>query len=96
MQEQIHRDFGNKEAWRFVKNSFLDHDDDMPTLIKGDKVAVTDQEKAELLIDHYASVCNNLPLADGYSPHYQHVMIKNYWENLENKKFCKNNKFSKL
>ena len=54
MQEQIYRDFGEKEAWRYVKNSFLDNDDQIPTLVKGDKVAETNQEKADLLIEHYA------------------------------------------
>ena len=96
MQEQIYRDFGEKEAWNYVKNSFLDPDDQIPTLIKNGKVANTDQEKADLLIQHYASVSNNLPLIDGYGPHYLHVIITNYWEDLRNKQNCNNNRYSNL
>ena len=83
-------------AWQYVKNSFLEGDEEMSTMRKNNNIAETDIEKANLMIEQYASISNNLPLADGYGPHYQHVIIKNYWNNLENKNYCSNNKFSKL
>ena len=93
---RVYRDFGRKEAWTYVKNSFLEGDEEMPTMRKNNNIAETDIEKANLMIEHYAAISNNLPLADGYGPHYQHVLIKNYWNGLENEKYCSNNKFSKL
>ena len=84
IQAQINYDLGHKKAWKKVKNEFNGHKKEIPTLKKNGIVADNDQEKADLFIQHYASISNNLPLIDGYHNHYKHVMIQNYMAHNNN------------
>ena len=66
------------------KNEFNGHKKQIPTLNKNGIIAETDKEKAELLMNHYATISSKLPITDGYHNHYKHIMVQNYFAHNNN------------
>ena len=56
----------------------------IPILVKDGTQAKTDKQKANLLMNHYAGISNNIPLTNGYYNHYKHVIISNHFAHLNN------------
>ena len=63
---------------QIIKN-LSDKNIKIPTLVYGEKVANTDQQKENILNENYCNMTNNLDFHDGNAPHYKKIMVDNYW-----------------
>ena len=95
IKQQLFKNLSQKKAWKHVKQLFKNNVKEMPTLHKNGLQATTDMEKANMLMEHYAEISNNLPKTEGFHQHYNHILISNHFAHLNNQTTNNNSQYNK-